>query len=148
MKEIQQVFKDALLVAFEGNKKITLNEAKNKEAQTIQQTTPKKESQPKPQASQSTVTPKSNIVFRIQVFSSRTEVPKDNYDMRRIQKYTPIHHFIENGWHKYTCTETSSYDEAKENLKKIKEMFKDAVIVAFDGDQKISIQVALEKLKN
>ena len=30
----------------------------------------------------------------------------------------------------------------------VQEMFKDAVIVAFDGDQKISIQSALEKLKN
>ncbi len=135
LKEIQEFFKDALIVAFEGDKKISLNEAKNKE--------------PKPELPTTKVESKThNITFRIQVFSSRNEVPKDNYDMRRIQKYTPIHHFIENGWHKYTCTETSSYDEAKENLKKIKEMFKDAVIVAFDGDQKISIQTALEKLKN
>jgi TATA-box binding protein (TBP) (component of TFIID and TFIIIB) len=87
-------------------------------------------------------------VFRIQVFSSRSEVPSDNYDMRRIQKYKPIHHIIENGWYKYTCTETQSYDEAKENLKKIQEMFKDAIIVAFDGNKKISIQSALEQLKN
>ena len=67
--------------------------------------------------------------------------------MRRIQKHKPIHHLTENGWHKYTCTETKSYDEAKENLKTIREMFEDAVIVAFDGDKKISIQSALEKLK-
>ena len=102
----------------------------------------------KPQTVQTPETPKSNIVFRIQVFSSRSEVPSDNYDMRRIQKYKPIRHIIENGWYKYTCTETSSYEEAKENLKKIQEMFKDAVIVAFDGNKKISIQSALEKLKN
>ncbi|MEE1091043.1 MAG: N-acetylmuramoyl-L-alanine amidase [Paludibacteraceae bacterium] len=151
LKEVQQTFKDALLVAFEGNKKISINEAKSKETQTIQttqQTITKEEPQPKPQTVQTPETPKSNIVFRIQVFSSRNEVPKDNYDMRRIQKYAPIHHFTENGWYKYTCTKTSSYEEAKENLKKIQEMFKDAVIVAFDGDKKISIQSALEKLKN
>ena len=68
--------------------------------------------------------------------------------MRRAQKHAPIHHFIEHGWHKYTCTETTSYSKAKENLKIVQEIFKDAVIVAFDGDKKISIQTALEKLKN
>ena len=138
LKEVRQHFKDALIVAFEDNKKISLSEAKNKESQ------PK----PEPQITQKEETPKSNIIFRIQVFSSRNEVPKDNYDMRRIQKHAPIHHFTENGWHKYTCTETTSYDKAKENLKIVQEMFKDAVIIAFDGDQKISIQSALEKLKN
>ena len=133
-KEIQKIFEDALIIAFEGDKKISINKAKNKEPKTEQRLEEE--------------TPKNNIVFRIQVFSSRNEVPKDNYDMRRIQKHAPIHHFTENGWHKYTCTETSSYDEAKENLKIVQEMFKDAIIIAFDGDQKISIQAALEKLKN
>ena len=133
LKEIQEFFKDALIVAFDGDKKISINDAKNREPK-IEQIVIKE-------------TPQNNILFRIQVFSSRNEVPKDNYDMRRIQKHKPIHHFSENGWHKYTCTETKSYDEAKENLKTIREMFEDAVIVAFDGDKKISIQSALEKLK-
>ena len=136
LKEVRQIFKDAVLVAFEGNKKISIAEAKAKE------------SQPKPQVAKPEEAPQNNITFRIQVFSSRTEVPNDNYDMRRAQKHAPIHHFVENGWHKYTCTETTSYDQAKENLKTVQALFKDAVIVAFDGDQKISIQTALEKLKN
>ena len=136
LKEVRQHFKDALLVAFCGDKKISISEAKTKESQPVAQATPTVEA------------PKSNIIFRIQVFSSRTEVPNDNYDMRRAQKHAPIHHFVENGWHKYTCTETTSYDQAKENLKTVQALFKDAVIVAFDGDQKISIQTALEKLKN
>ena len=134
LKEVRQIFKDAILIAFEGDKKISIAEAK--------------ESQPKPQVAKPEEAPQNNITFRIQVFSSRTEVPNDNYDMRRAQKHAPIHHFVENGWHKYTCTETTSYDQAKENLKTVQALFKDAVIVAFDGDQKISIQTALEKLKN
>ena len=68
--------------------------------------------------------------------------------MRRIQKYKPVTYYTENGWNKYTCGETTSYDKAKETLKEIQTMFKDAVIVAFEGDKKISIQAALEKLKN
>lgn len=134
LEEIQEFFKDALIVAFENDKKISLNEAKSKE--TKEQKINKEEEQ------------KNKIVFRIQVFSSHNEVPKNNYDMRRIQKYKPIHHFVENGWYKYTCTESTSYEEAKENLKEIQKIFKDAIIVVFEGDKKISIQTALEKLKN
>ena len=135
LKEIQEIFDDAIIVAFENDKKISINKAKNKEPKIEQKTN----SQPNNEAS------KSNITFRIQVFSSRNIVPQDNLDMRRIQKHKPIHHFEENGWHKYTCTETTSYEEAKENLKKIQEIFKDAIIVAFDNDKKISIQEALKK---
>ena len=65
--------------------------------------------------------------------------------MRRAQKYQPVTHYTENGWYKYTCTETTSYSEAKENLKKVQETFKDAVIVAFKDNKKISINEAIEK---
>ena len=100
------------------------------------------------QITQKEETPKNNIIFRIQVFSSRKEVPQDNYDMRRAQKYKPVKYFNENGWYKYTCTETTSYNEAKEKLKQIQTTFKDAILVAFENDKKITIQTALEKLKN
>lgn len=132
LKEIAKFFKDALIVAFEGDKKISLNEAKSKESKI------------EPVVENVT----TNIVFKIQVFSSRNIVEKNNYDIQRIQKYKPVTYYTENGWNKYTCGETTSYDKAKETLKEIQTMFKDAVIVAFDGDQKISIQTALEKLKN
>ena len=133
LKEVRQIFKDAILIAFEGDKKISIAEAKNKESQPKQETIKPEE------------TPQNNITFRIQVFSSRNEVPKDNYDMRRAQKYQPVTYYTENGWYKYTCTETSSYSEAKENLKKVQETFKDAVIVAFKDNKKISINEAIEK---
>ena len=133
LKEVRQIFKDAVLVAFEGNKKISIAEAKAKE------------SQPKPQVAKPEEAPQNNITFRIQVFSSRNEVPKDNYDMRRAQKYEPVTYYTENGWYKYTCTETTSYDKAKENLKTVQATFKDAVIVAFKNNKKISINEAIEK---
>ena len=132
LTEISKSFKDALIVAFEGEKKISINEAKNKE--------PKQESINKESN-------KCNITFKIQVFSSRNEVPKDNYDMRRAQKFLPVTFYHENGWYKYTCTETDSIEKAKENLKQIQEIFKDAVIVAFENDKKISFTEAVEKLK-
>ena len=66
--------------------------------------------------------------------------------MRRVSKYGSAKYYTENGWYKYTCGETTSYDKAKETLKEIRVMFKDAVIVAFEGDKKISIKEALNKL--
>lgn len=130
LEEISKLFKDALIVAFEGEKKIPLNEAKEKEG--------KKEVVVEKEV--------SKIIFKIQVFSSRNVVEKNHYDIRRIQKYGPVTYYTENGWHKYTCGETTSYDKIKETLKEVQKMFKDAVIVAFEGDKKIPLKEALNKL--
>ena len=63
------------------------------------------------------------------------------------KKYEPVTHYTENGWYKYTCIETPSFNEAKELLKEIQAIFKDAVIVAFENGTKISITEALNKQK-
>ena len=52
----------------------------------------------------------------------------------------------ENGWYKYTCTESTSFEKAKEYLKEIQNIFKDAVIIAFEGDKKITLKEALDKV--
>lgn len=144
LTEVQKVFKDAMIVAFEGDKKISLDDAKKQEGVTTTDITSKENStQP-----QTNTTDKPQIIYGIQVFSSRTLIPNDNYDMRRAKKFGTVKHFVENGWYKYYCTETDSYTTAKENLAKIREIFKDAVIVAFEDNKKISLQSALEKLKN
>ena len=144
LTEVQKVFKDAMIVAFEGDKKISLDDAKKQEGVTTTDITSKENStQP-----QTNTTDKPQIIYGIQVFSSRTLIPNDNYDMRRAKKFGTVKHFVENGWYKYYCTETDSYTTAKENLAKIREIFKDAVIVAFENNKKISLQSALEKLKN
>ena len=130
LEEVSKVFKDALIVAFEGDKKISLNEAKTKE-QSEEIIVEKREEE---------------IVFKIQVFSSRNIIEKDHYDLRRIQKYSPVTYYTENGWYKYTCTESTSFEKAKEYLKEIQNIFKDAVIIAFEGDKKIALKEALDKV--
>ena len=130
LEEVSKVFKDALIVAFEGDKKISLNEAKTKE-QSEEIIVEKREEE---------------IVFKIQVFSSRNIIEKDHYDLRRIQKYSPVTYYTENGWYKYTCTESTSFEKAKEYLKEIQNIFKDAVIIVFEGDKKITLKEALDKV--
>ena len=132
LEEVSKLFKDALIVAFEGDKKISLNDAKIKE-------------QKKEPLVEKTST---EIVFKIQVFSSRNVIDENHYDLRRIQKYEPVTYYTENGWYKYTCTKSTSYENAREYLKEIQKIFKDAVIIAFEGDKKISVKEALDKLKN
>lgn len=138
LTEVQRVFKDAMIVAFNGDKKISIDDAKKIEGITTENKTNK-------ETRETTVTDTEKCIFSIQIFSSRTLIPNDNYDMRRAKKYGPVKHFTENGWYKYTCAETDSYTKAKENLTEIREIFKDAVIVAFKGDKKISLDEALHK---
>lgn len=128
LAEVKKSFKDAMIVAFDGDTKIPVPDAIEKE-KLIQELS------------------KSNIVFKIQVFSSRTLVPASNSDMRKAKKYEPVTHYTENGWYKYTCIETPSFNKAKELLKEIQAIFKDAVIVAFENGTKISITEALNKQK-
>ena len=132
LTEVQRVFKDAMIVAFNGDKKISIDDAKKIEGITTENKTNK-------ETIETTVTDTEKCIFSIQIFSSRTLIPNDNYDMRRAKKYGPVKHFTENGWYKYTCAETDSYTKAKENLTEIREIFKDAVIVAFKGDKQISL---------
>ena len=72
------------------------------------------------------------IIFKLQVFSSKTEVPKDNRDYRNLQKSQKnINYFIENGWYKYTCGDTNSYEEIVKTRDSLKELFPDALLIAF-----------------
>ncbi len=119
LKELQVLFKDAIIIAFENDIKIPLNIAISKESIPEQNS--------------------SETIYKIQVFSSRSEIPKSNSDICKAQKIGIVNYYIENGWYKYTCTETTSYEEAKENLKKIQSLFKDAIIIAFKDGKKISI---------
>ena len=76
-------------------------EKKKKETTTKEKNTTKtRENQ-----TETTETTTPIITYKIQVFSSRTLIPKNNSDYRKIANYQPISHFVENGWYKYTCGE-------------------------------------------
>ena len=87
----------------------------------------------------------SNITYKIQIFSSRTIIPQNNSDYRKATKYQPVSHYSENGWYKYTCGDTYTYADAEKKLKEVQQTFKDALLVAFEGNKKISINEAKSK---
>lgn len=90
---------------------------------------------------------KNNVVFKIQAFSSKTELEKNHSDLIKLKNFQPITFIKENNWYKYICIETKSYSEAEEKLVEVRKKFKDAFIVAFKDDKKIPLKEALQLLQ-
>ena len=88
-----------------------------------------------------------NIVFKIQAFSSKTELEKNHSDLIKLKNLQPIGFIKENNWYKYHCIETQSYTEAEAKLVEVRKKFKDAFIIAFKDGKKISVKEALELIK-
>lgn len=90
---------------------------------------------------------KNKVVFKIQAFSSKTELEKNHSDLIKLKNFQPITFIKENNWYKYICIETGSYSEAEEKLIEVRKKFKDAFIVAFKNDKKIPVKEALQLLQ-
>lgn len=123
----------------------TTKKEKKKKENTASKTEVKTDTNPETKPNTTATNIASNITYKVQIFSSRTIIPQNNSDYRKATNHQPVSYYTENGWYKYTCTETTSYDKAKENLKTVQATFKDAVIVAFKNNKKISINEAIEK---
>ena len=90
---------------------------------------------------------KSGITFRLQVFSSKTPIGDSHADMKKLKGHGPVGYTEENGWYKYTCGDTSDYNEILKMKKALKDLFPDAFVVAFKDGKKISVQEALKQQK-
>ena len=112
------------------------------------ETSKKKETKQDSKPKSETTKNNHGVVFKLQVFSSKNEVPKDNRDYKNLTKsQKKISFYLENGWYKYTCGDTSSYDEIVETRNALKEMFPDSFIIAFKDGKRISVQEARELIK-
>ena len=58
-----------------------------------------------------------------------------------------VRKFQEGKFWKYTCGNATTQEEAKEILQKAKPYFPDAFVIAFDGETKIPVSQAVEKIK-
>ena len=86
------------------------------------------------------------IVFKIQLLSSDKKVPLNSNSFKGI---TNIEEFFSEGIYRYTSHNAKSLEEAQKFLAGIKEAgFKDAFVVAFFGNKKISLAEALQMIKN
>jgi len=88
-----------------------------------------------------------DIFFRVQFTSSRT--PK-TFDAKKSKDIPDIREYRTDGWYKYSSGNFTSYDEALKHQKYLKETkkYKDAFIICFKDEQRISLEEALKLIKN
>lgn len=84
------------------------------------------------------------ITYKIQIFSTKKVVPKNDGAFRGLKGCT----YVKDGvWLKYMYGKYATYAEAKKAQATIKQKFPDCVIVAFEDDEQIPVKKAIEKQK-
>lgn len=101
------------------------------------------EAKPAPQTPASTAV-QHNIRFRVQIAAIPENVSVTD---SRFKKVKDVRKFQEGKLWKYTSGNATTLEEAQEILKAVKPYFADAFIIAFDGDTKIPVSQAVERLK-
>ena len=116
------------------NKPVAVDNAVAPEPTKVTQT-------PIPQTQESS--PKSNIRFRIQIAAVPENIPITD---SRFSKVKDVRKFHEGKFWKYTCGNATTLEEAQMLLKSVKTHFADAFIIAFDGETKIPVSEAVNRI--
>lgn len=87
---------------------------------------------------------KSSISYKVQIFSTKSQLKKNDPTFKGLKNCT----YKKDGvWYKYMYGECATYAEAKKLQATVKQKFADCVIVAFQGDEQIPIKRAIELQK-
>ena len=87
----------------------------------------------------------SGVEYRVQFLSSNKELKEGARELKGVKDYS---YYIQNGVYRYTSGHFKDVKAAVKLQKEIRELgFKDAFIVAFNGDNRISLQQAKELLE-
>ena len=72
------------------------------------------------------------------------------FDPKKYSELPDIRNYLQDGWVKYTTGNTTAYNEALTLMKQVQEKskIKDAFVVAFKDEKRISIEEALKLVKN
>ena len=98
------------------------------------------EKQNKVVANAETKTPKPDLKYKVQFYTSKRKLPLTN---RRFKKVDDVQMYDQNGIYKYTSGEFSTLDSANVHLNKVKEAgFKDAFVVVFKEGKRITLKEA------
>jgi N-acetylmuramoyl-L-alanine amidase len=91
--------------------------------------------------------PAPAVFFRVQFASYKST---KHFDKKKFGDLPDIRHYSQDGLVKYTTGNTSTYNEALDLLKLVKEKkkVKDAFIVAFRDEKRISVDEALKLIEN
>jgi N-acetylmuramoyl-L-alanine amidase len=87
-----------------------------------------------------------DVYFRIQFTSSKKKIV---FDAKKYKDMPDIREFRQDGWYKYSTGNYKSYEEALKQQKYVRETkkYKDAFIICFEGEERISLEKALELTK-
>ncbi len=83
----------------------------------------------------------TGISFYVQIISSKNQQKDFPASLGEVKE------LVENGMYKYLVSRTTSYDEAQKNLDRVRKLYPDCFIVAFDGTEKISVRHARKRSK-
>ncbi|MBO7259967.1 MAG: N-acetylmuramoyl-L-alanine amidase [Bacteroidaceae bacterium] len=81
----------------------------------------------------------SRPVFKVQFLTSKSVLGKKD---SRLENLQDISYYKDNGLYKYTCGETTDYNRILEIKKEVAKRYKDAFIVAFIDNKRVSIDEA------
>lgn len=96
------------------------------------------------QIAQSREEAKASITYKIQIFSTRQKLPKNDPTFKGLKNCT----YKKDGvWYKYMYGSCKTYNEAKQLQATVKKKFRDCIIVAFQGDEQILVKDAIELQK-
>ena len=148
-------FKDAFVVVFFNDKRIGIKEAFKKQKlksedknykEEIVKNDDKEISVNKTEDKANVLENKKNISFRVQF---KTLNKKENLDSDVFKDLKKVKVYFDNGLYKYTTGNENTLDAATKLQYKVRKSgFKDAFVVAFFNDKRISIKKALDLLKN
>ena len=85
-----------------------------------------------------------NIRFRVQIAATPENVPVTD---SRFSKASDVRKYHEGKFWKYTSGNATTLEEAQTILQTVKTYFPDAFIIAFDGDTKIPVSEAVERIR-
>ena len=89
--------------------------------------------------------PQTRIRFRVQIAATPENIAITD---SRFSKVKDVRKFHEGKYWKYTCGNTTTLEEAQTLLKSVKTYFPDAFIIAFDGETKIPVSEAVNRVNN
>jgi N-acetylmuramoyl-L-alanine amidase len=100
----------------------------------------------KEQVKEPAVVKPPNVFFRVQFYSSKT---KKVFDSKKYKDMPDIREYRLDGWYKYSTGNFRTYDEALRHQKYVRDSkkYKDAFIICFRDDERISLEKALELTK-
>ena len=89
--------------------------------------------------------PQPRIRFRVQIAATPENIAITD---SRFSMVKDVRKFHEGKFWKYTCGNTTTLEEAQTLLKSVKTHFPDAFVIAFDGETKIPVSEAVNRMKN